>query len=65
MTPIFCKLARPGLKIPMPGGAIFAERGETVDADNPFIRRLISDGDLIVATETEESNDAKPAKRKG
>ncbi len=68
MSSIFCKPARPDLKIPLPGGgALFSARGETVDADNPYIRRLIADGDIIEADEADAIvHDAgKPAKRKG
>lgn len=67
MTPIFAKPARPDAKIPLPGGGLFSRRGETVDGDIPYIRRLIADGDIVVADEagTTDHDAGKPAKRKG
>lgn len=66
----FCKLARPGTKIPMPGsgGRLFSERGETVDVEAPFWRRLIDDRDIVIAREPMAAQAAEPdtkPKRKG
>lgn len=73
MKPVFCKLARPGLRLPYPGAnRLFSDRGETVDIESPFWRRALIDGDIVEADETEPGDPAsenepaaKPAKRKG
>lgn len=69
MKPVFAKLARSGAQIPVPGARrLFMARGETVDAEAPFWRRLIADGDIVVVGEDEPAADSDPtikAKRKG
>lgn len=65
MKPTFCRLARAGLQLPMPGGnRLFSERGETVDLESPFWAVLLRDGDIVEADEdaVEKSNrkGAKP-----
>lgn len=66
LKPVFCRKARAELAIPMPGGGLFSDRGETVDADAPFWRRMIDDGDLVEAVEDDATDAGKhPAKRKG
>lgn len=59
------RLANEALKVPMPdrNGRLFAggDEGEAVDAEDPFYRALINDGDLV-PVENAEAPDPLTAK---
>jgi len=56
MKMAFCRLARPGLQLPMPGEQrLFSERGETVNLESAFWAVLLKDGDIVEAEEEPSS----------
>lgn len=46
------KLARPGLKIYMPGSSEFLEDGRIIDVEHAYFMGHLSDGSIIEITDT-------------
>lgn len=62
MKNVFCKLSDPEMQIPIPGsgGQLFSARGETVDKELQFWKRLIDDGDIVETDEPKSAPVDKP-----
>lgn len=62
--PVFCRLADDAAMLPMPdrGGRLFSAAGETVDLENPFWMRALSDGDIVPAAQPAAKHAARAAR---